>query len=88
MLREAAFIGVPAYSIFRSAIGEVDRFLERSGKIAFLENTHDFSKVVFSKRRRDMFQENSTKIVADIDRIMTNIVSAGLSQAAGPTDAD
>ena len=88
MLREAAFIGIPAYSIFRSAIGEVDRSLERSGRIAFLENLHDFSKVVFSKRQRDLVLENSTTIVDNIGHVTTDIASAGSSHAADRSHAD
>ena len=31
MLREAAYLGVPAYSIFKSRIGGVDRYLASIG---------------------------------------------------------
>ena len=36
MLREAAYLGVPAYSILRSAIGSVDRYLESIGRLRIL----------------------------------------------------
>jgi uncharacterized protein len=38
MLREAAYLGVPAYSIFRSEIGQVDRYLESIGRLTVLES--------------------------------------------------
>ena len=37
MLREAAYLGVPAYSILRSGIGQVDRYLESLGRLIVLE---------------------------------------------------
>jgi hypothetical protein len=38
MLREAAYLGLPAYSIFRSEIGQVDRHLESLGRLTILES--------------------------------------------------
>jgi len=37
MLREAAYLGLPAYSILRSEIGLVDRYLESLGRLTVLE---------------------------------------------------
>lgn len=37
MVREAAYLGVPAISIFRSEAGAVDRSLERAGAMRFVE---------------------------------------------------
>jgi hypothetical protein len=54
MLREAAYVGIPAYSIFKSARGEVDRYLNRTGLLEFLESANDFSKIVFSKRKSEL----------------------------------
>jgi predicted glycosyltransferase len=36
MLREAAYLGIPAYSIFRSRVGDVDRYLESIGRAVLL----------------------------------------------------
>jgi predicted glycosyltransferase len=41
MLREAAHLGIPAYSIFRSRIGSVDMYLERTGRIGILRSMTD-----------------------------------------------
>ena len=42
MLREAAYLGIPAYSILRSAIGQVDHYLESIGRVRILESRADF----------------------------------------------
>ena len=39
MLREAAYLGIPAFSIFQSAIGAVDRYLETTGRLGILDTS-------------------------------------------------
>ena len=50
MLREAAYLGVPAYSIFQSTIGRVDQELEHRGRLVFIGGAHDFDKLDFVKK--------------------------------------
>jgi uncharacterized protein len=50
MLREAAYLGVPAYSIFRSEIGDVDRWLERIGRVKILNGPQDVFRITINKR--------------------------------------
>jgi uncharacterized protein len=51
MNREAAALGVPVYSIFRGKIGDVDRYLARTGRLVLLESTEDMeTKLVVRKR--------------------------------------
>ena len=52
MLREAAFLGVPAYSIFRSEIGQVDRYLESTGRLVFLTSNSEFDRVRLERLRQ------------------------------------
>jgi predicted glycosyltransferase len=49
MLREAAFLGVPAYSIFRSRIGAVDNYLASLGRLSILESSRDFARLELRK---------------------------------------
>jgi predicted glycosyltransferase len=51
MLREAAYVGVPAYSIFRSRIGAVDRHLASLGRLAMLASPADFSKLKIERKK-------------------------------------
>lgn len=50
MLREAAFLGVPAYSVFRSRTGAVDRFLAGIGRLSFLSTQEEFARVPLRPR--------------------------------------
>lgn len=50
MLREAAYLGVPAYSIFQSQIGGVDRWLERVGRLKVLAGAEDLSQLDMRRR--------------------------------------
>jgi predicted glycosyltransferase len=50
MLREAAYLGVPAYSIFQSRIGGVDRRLEELGRATLLHGPADLRRLKLEKR--------------------------------------
>jgi predicted glycosyltransferase len=45
MLREAAYMGVPAISIFQSEVGAVDRMLERSGAVQIVDRPEELKAV-------------------------------------------
>ncbi len=52
MNREAAALGVPVYSIFRGRSGAVDRHLNRTGRLNFIENESEIGRIRIVKRRR------------------------------------
>jgi hypothetical protein len=45
MLREAAYLGIPAYSILRSGIGQVDRYLESIGRLTIIESADRLGEI-------------------------------------------
>jgi predicted glycosyltransferase len=50
MLREAAYLGVPAYSILQSQIGGVDRHLEAIGRVRFVGSADELDRIALGKR--------------------------------------
>jgi len=50
MNREAALLGVPVYSIFAGRQGALDRKMEEDGKITFIRDARDISKIRLEKR--------------------------------------
>jgi predicted glycosyltransferase len=50
MLREAAYLGVPAYSIFQSEIGGVDRWLQSIGRATLIAGPEDLSRIELRPR--------------------------------------
>ena len=50
MLREAAYLGIPAYSIFQSEIGGVDRWLERIGRAKLISGPEDLGRIELKPR--------------------------------------
>lgn len=52
MVREAALLGVPAYSTFAGKSGAVDRELERLGKLTILRTTADVGALGVRKRSK------------------------------------
>ena len=45
MAREAAYMGVPAYSIFRSRLGAVDRHLSNTGRLTLIGSADEFDRI-------------------------------------------
>ncbi len=81
MLREAAFLGVPSYSIFQSAIGEVDRDLEARGQLVLISGPEDFDQFRFEKKTA---AEPTTGTTDTMDCLLAQILArAGL---ASPKD--
>lgn len=72
MLREAAFLGVPSYSIFQSAIGEVDKGLEKTGQLVLIGGIEDFDRIGLEKKT----SAGTTSGAADtMDRLLALILS-------------
>jgi len=52
MTREAAVLGVPAYSFFAGQWGAVDRYLQTQGRLVQFAAVEDVSKIVLRQRER------------------------------------
>jgi predicted glycosyltransferase len=77
MLREAAYIGVPAYSIFRSRTGAVDRYLESVGRLTMVTSPADFSQIKFvGKKALAPLRERSTTAEDIVRMIEKGVVTA------------
>jgi predicted glycosyltransferase len=74
MNREAAVLGVPAYSIFRGTIGAVDRYLENSGKLTILSSSDDIRKIRIEKKKSSGSMQNNKNLVCFI---VDEILKAG-----------
>jgi len=69
MNREAAALGVPVFSIFRGAIGAVDRHLSAEGRLVLVESLADVdARIPIVKRRRKGVAEATSK------RTLTQVV--------------
>jgi predicted glycosyltransferase len=81
MLREAAYLGVPAYSIFRSRIGAVDRYLASAGRLRMLRSEADFAQVELSARGSLSPLRGDARVADDLS--MTIVERAILGDASG-----
>ncbi len=73
MNREAAALGVPVYSIFRGAIGAIDKYLESSGRLVLLEKPEDvYEKMNLERRKRS--EKNGHHSHAVLDKIVGEII--------------
>ncbi len=72
MNREAAALGVPVYSIFRGALGSVDKYLAKRGSLILIETPQDVeSKICLVKRRKATNENVGGGLV--LKQIMTEI---------------
>jgi predicted glycosyltransferase len=70
MNREAAALGVPVYSIFRGAIGSVDKHLAEKGRLILLENENEIKdRINIEKWKRPQWSteghSNTMRVVVD-----------------------
>jgi uncharacterized protein len=72
MLREAAYLGIPAYSIFQSEIGAVDRWLEQIGRVKLLTAAHDLSRIELRPRGPLNRLDSNPNLLDGIVEIVTN----------------
>jgi predicted glycosyltransferase len=70
MLREAAYLGVPAYSIFRGHIGAVDRYLSSIDRLSLLESPADFSQIKLTRERSYSPLRNKSNVADDVMRMI------------------
>jgi uncharacterized protein len=70
MLREAAYLGIPAYSIFQSEIGGVDRWLQSIGRARLIAGRDDLDRIELKRRgpisRLDSNPDLLNQITAEI----------------------
>jgi uncharacterized protein len=75
MLREAAYLGVPAYSVFRSRIGAVDQHLVSIGRLTLLESPADFVHVKLGDQRALEPLSRGSDTAADLVRMIADRVA-------------
>ncbi len=77
MLREAAYLGVPAYSIFQSRIGAVDRYLESIGRLRFVVSSGDFGSIELEVGRRQPVLSTNPRLADELLAEITSRVPRG-----------
>jgi len=83
MLREAAYLGIPAYSTFRSEIGAVDRHLENVGRLKLISSPADFEGISLRKRNgREPLASNSGLLDELTDAILERTGRRGVNGAS------
>jgi predicted glycosyltransferase len=76
MLREAAFLGIPAYSIFQSEIGAVDRWLEKIGRARLIAGPSDVSRIELKRRGPISRLDSNPELMSEI----VSVVAPGIGQ--------
>jgi len=77
MSREAAVLGVPSYSFFKGPKGAVDEFLEKKGKLIFIDSVSKIKNIDLKKKQREVnvLKGDQKKIISSIcDRLESLIL--------------
>lgn len=94
MNREAAALGVPVYSIFRGALGAVDRYLAEQGRLIMIEKVEDVdSKIRLVKRPKDFHKSIDDRLalqqimeaiveVIDGSKVVDNVCPGGVGKSS------
>jgi uncharacterized protein len=75
MVREAAYLGVPAFSVFQGETGGVDRYLADLGRLDLLRSPDDFDRIRIDRR-----QEHA--VLATNPRLPQDVVEAVVARSA------
>jgi uncharacterized protein len=85
MLREAAYLGVPAYSIFRGRTGAVDRYLASIERLALVSSPTDFPLLKLSRRGPiSPMQANSSAAQAVAQMILDRVETGASGRGRTP----
>jgi predicted glycosyltransferase len=76
MLREAAYVGVPAISTFRSEVGAVDRMLERIGAVRTVNRAEDLDAIDWRRTRKEKRVPRHPEVVEHLTDQMLGRVRA------------
>jgi len=80
MLREAAYLGIPAYSIFCSQTGAVDRWLQDIGRAWLLQSPAELSRIELRKRPPLRRLDSNPKL---LDQLAEVVIAAARQRRRG-----
>ncbi len=84
MAREAAFLGIPSYSILRSAIGQVDLYLESLGRMTIIRSAEELSRIdVRPRPDPGLLEPLDGRRVDELSSTMLRIATTRTSRARG-----
>jgi uncharacterized protein len=77
MLREAAYLGIPAYSIFCSQTGAVDRWLQQIGRAKLLSCESDLAQIELRRRGPLQRLDSNPHLLDQLAAVVTAAVADG-----------
>jgi predicted glycosyltransferase len=82
MAREAAYLGIPSYSIFQGSIGGVDRHLASLGRLELLRSPDDFERIRIERRAEAQPLAANPRLPLDLVQATTTRVRDGAARPA------
>jgi uncharacterized protein len=88
MVREAAYLGVPAYSVLRNAPGGVDRRLESLGRLRFITSPEDFGELTLRKGSRQPVLASNPQLLDELRDQMLERIEAKARRGSSQTGVE
>lgn len=84
MLREAAYLGVPAYSLLASELGDVDRYLEKVGRAVLISSEQDLRKIKLKPLQRWSPLRSNPQLVDQLADLLVRVPGSQCHGDANP----
>lgn len=92
MNREAAALNIPVYSIFKGKIGDVDKYLKKSGRLTLIKDSSEIEdKIILKKRanKKNITNVNSLalqSVLNSLENFIDNITQNNLNKKKNSHD--
>ena len=73
MNRESALLGTETYSIFTGKRPYLDEYLQKQGKLTFIENPEDFKKITVERKSKTFNYSPSKNLAIEITELIINL---------------
>ncbi len=77
MIREAAYLGVPAYSIFRGRVGAVDKYLASIGRLSLVRSPDDFASLQLRQKKAVDPLRHDSNVISEVVEAILSLMQEG-----------
>jgi uncharacterized protein len=78
MLRESAYLGIPAYSVFKGRIGAVDRHLAAIGRVHVIDSPDEFSTIELRKAAPLSPLRSNPRLLDELVDLLVDVCRGGM----------
>lgn len=85
MAREAAYVGVPSYSIFQGELGAVDRHLASLGRLHLIASRDDFAAIELKRRGPEQVLATNPALAEELAQVVLTYAATSRTASRRPS---